>query len=258
MTDSSMLRPQQNRPFHGYLLCGSPRSGSTMLCDLLTRTGVAGNPESYFQSQSIGAYSNELGLSSDAQHWGQEYVDRVRCAAMSSNGCVGIRIMWTNMAQVLRVLAHLYPKANDDSGRLQTAFGMQRYVFLYREDKIAQAVSLVLALQTGLWHLNADGTVREGDLETREPRFDSEAIARELKMLEREEEGWQTWFASQAIEPLRMSYESLASDPEAGLQLVLDRIGQRPKGSLPGVRTAPTSSNINDEWAAKFRRGQPE
>src|SRR5205814_9813031 len=32
-----------------YLLCGTPRTGSTLLCGLLRSTDVAGRPESYFR-----------------------------------------------------------------------------------------------------------------------------------------------------------------------------------------------------------------
>ena len=32
-----------------YVVCATPRSGSTLLCALLAGTGVAGNPEEYFE-----------------------------------------------------------------------------------------------------------------------------------------------------------------------------------------------------------------
>src|SRR3954449_1735628 len=32
-----------------YLLCSTPRTGSSLLCDALRATGVAGRPEEYFQ-----------------------------------------------------------------------------------------------------------------------------------------------------------------------------------------------------------------
>ncbi|HMF66717.1 MAG TPA: Stf0 family sulfotransferase, partial [Phyllobacterium sp.] len=35
-----------------YVICGTPRSGSTLLCDLLESTGIAGRPASYFRSES--------------------------------------------------------------------------------------------------------------------------------------------------------------------------------------------------------------
>jgi LPS sulfotransferase NodH len=31
-----------------YLVCGTPRSGTSLLCRLLAATGVAGRPEEYF------------------------------------------------------------------------------------------------------------------------------------------------------------------------------------------------------------------
>src|SRR5919197_6386428 len=33
-----------------YLVCATPRSGSTLLCQLLERTGVAGRPDEYFEA----------------------------------------------------------------------------------------------------------------------------------------------------------------------------------------------------------------
>src|SRR4051812_39199959 len=32
-----------------YLVCATPRSGSTLLCELLSATGVAGRPQEYFE-----------------------------------------------------------------------------------------------------------------------------------------------------------------------------------------------------------------
>jgi trehalose 2-sulfotransferase len=33
-----------------YLVCATPRSGSTLLCEGLKATGVAGRPEEYFEA----------------------------------------------------------------------------------------------------------------------------------------------------------------------------------------------------------------
>ena len=37
-------------PMLSYLVCATPRSGSTLLCHELDRTGVAGHPEEYFEA----------------------------------------------------------------------------------------------------------------------------------------------------------------------------------------------------------------
>ena len=36
-------------PGASYLICATPRSGSTMLCDALEGTGIAGRPEEHFE-----------------------------------------------------------------------------------------------------------------------------------------------------------------------------------------------------------------
>src|SRR3954452_18480605 len=37
-------------PDRCYLVCATPRSGSTLLCHLLDDTGIAGHPEEYFEA----------------------------------------------------------------------------------------------------------------------------------------------------------------------------------------------------------------
>src|SRR5437588_2967337 len=38
------------RPTTSYLVCATPRSGSTLLCHLLDQTGIAGRAEEYFEA----------------------------------------------------------------------------------------------------------------------------------------------------------------------------------------------------------------
>src|SRR6478672_526429 len=40
----------ENNPDCCYLVCATPRSGSTLLCHLLDQTGVAGHPAEYFEA----------------------------------------------------------------------------------------------------------------------------------------------------------------------------------------------------------------
>jgi trehalose 2-sulfotransferase len=37
-------------PSRSYLVCATPRSGSTLVCQALKETGVAGRPEEYFEA----------------------------------------------------------------------------------------------------------------------------------------------------------------------------------------------------------------
>ncbi|MEM7269766.1 MAG: Stf0 family sulfotransferase, partial [Pseudomonadota bacterium] len=42
--------------YASYVICTSPRSGSTLLCSLLKASGVAGAPESLFHEPSVEAW----------------------------------------------------------------------------------------------------------------------------------------------------------------------------------------------------------
>lgn len=236
----------------GYLLCGSPRSGSTLLCDMLTRSQVAGAPESYFRPASISSYARAWGVELNDDGWGRSYADGVRHHADAGTGCVGMRIMWSDMPPFLERLAGLYPDATSDQERLRMALGIERFVRLSRNDRVAQAVSLVIADQTGLWHRNSDGSVRQQAKHGEPARYDKSAIARELDVLEAEEEGWSTWFAAQSVEPLKLSYESLASDARERTRSVLRHLGV-PCVDVPTAGTARLASSMNDDWAARFR-----
>ena len=49
-------------PTVSYLICSTPRTGSSLLCDALTATGVAGRPEEYFQFRARTGYPRRLAL----------------------------------------------------------------------------------------------------------------------------------------------------------------------------------------------------
>ena len=62
-----------------YLICGTPRTGSTLLCGLLDSTGVAGHPESYFRQPDEQSLAAKWGIarSPDGVF---DYADYVRAA----------------------------------------------------------------------------------------------------------------------------------------------------------------------------------
>jgi trehalose 2-sulfotransferase len=223
-----------------------------MLCDLLGRTGRAGRPDSLFRRPGISQYADEWGVVSTADAWDDSYVEAARLHGWAGTGCFAMRIMWSDMVPFLGRLAELYPDSRNDRHRLFTAFGIEEYVHLSRQDKVAQAVSLVLARQTGLWHRNADGSERERDTPHRVPVFDFAAIAAELRMLEAEVAGWEDWFHSARISPVFITYEELARDPGSQLVRVMSALGKG-DAAPPLPATAKLADQINEEWAARFR-----
>jgi LPS sulfotransferase NodH len=124
-------------------------------------------------------------------------------------------------------------------------------VHLARDDKAAQAVSLAIAAQTGLWHRNADGTIRQGGEPAEPPRYDRGRIADELSMLETEQQGWAGWFSEQSIAPLSLTYEALSTDPTETTKIVLEHLGVR-SVDVPTVGTAKLATSLNTAWVERF------
>ncbi len=89
-----------------------------------------------------------------------------------------------------------YRKFILDSGLDQEVFGSPfTFVWLRRQDRVAQACSQVRAQQTGLWQ--AGGTrIGAGG----EPRYDADAIAHCLSWLGQSDEAWKSYFAVQGVE----------------------------------------------------------
>ena len=84
---------------HSYLLCGTPRTGSTLLCSLLSSTGVAGRPESYFRvpDQQMWAARFGLALAGEGDFDFDDFVDGAIRMGSTGNGVFAARIMWGTM-----------------------------------------------------------------------------------------------------------------------------------------------------------------
>jgi len=143
--------------YHALIICATPRSGTTLLCDLLQETGVAGRPNSFYRRQSIDNYASRLGVAPGFD-FERRYLAAVIAEGTADTGLFAMRVMWPSLPELTDKLAALFPDEIDDAGRIGAAFGAPLYVFVEREDKVAQAVSRGKAEQSGLWHVNADAS----------------------------------------------------------------------------------------------------
>ena len=50
---SFMAEQEYMQPTLSYMICATPRSGSTLLCKALQNTGLAGKPDEYFAKAGI-------------------------------------------------------------------------------------------------------------------------------------------------------------------------------------------------------------
>ena len=244
--------------YAAYIICGTPRSGSTLLCEMLAASGLAGRPNSYFRQQDIVYWADRWAVPHPDGVETAEF-DRAYLAAMLQAGrggteIFGLRLMAPSVADAARRLDRVAGAEGDVTERLAAAFGPVLYIQLSRGDTIAQAVSLVRAEQSGLWHLAADGSVLEGAEELRPMVYDGDRIATLVRELSRDNAAWGAFFAAHGIAPLRLSYESLTADPQAALATVLTALGRDPAIARGvAVPTAKMASGTSRQWAEKFR-----
>jgi len=234
-----------------YIICTSPRSGSTLLCGLLRDSGVAGDPQSYFHRTALADWRAGLNLPDTVPL--PDILNAAKSAGTAGTGMFGLRLQRHSAAFFFEQLARQYPQVSDDVARFEACFGETCFIHLTRQNKVEQSVSLVRALQSGLWHLNADGTEHERTAPDKPPHYDQEAIAAEYKTLNQYDVAWQDWFAAQNIAPLRITYEDLATDPIATTRQVLSFLeieGYRALTIEPELRKLADSTSA--DWVALF------
>ena len=241
-----------------YIICGTPRTGSTLLCDLLAKTNRAGRPDSFYGGAFRGDWAKEWKLpepgTMDRAAYERLYLDTAIRKGTGDTPIFGLRLMREDVANLSDLLNLVYPGFSADSARFERAFGRCLYIHLNRADKLAQAVSYIKARQSGLWHIAPDGTEIERLGEPQPLRYDYGQIRAETKRLEAFEQDWQAWFEAENIRPIRISYEALALEPASTLIDLCAALGIEPPGRteiMPGV--APLADAINADWIARYR-----
>jgi LPS sulfotransferase NodH len=242
-----------------YIICATPRSGSTLLCDMLAGSGVAGNPNSYYRPPSIAHFAARMGVPYDA---GTAEFDRAYLAAVLKTGrgdtdVFGLRLMWDAVGPLTERLDRLFPDLPTDALRFERAFGPVTYLYLSREDKVAQAVSRLKAEQTGLWHVAADGTERERSAPPQPAVYDAHRLSAFIAEVAHDEAAWEHWFKAQGIAPFRLTYDELVADPRPVLARVLTMLGLDPaRAAGAAVRTSRMADAESLAWVERYVRNQ--
>lgn len=243
--------------YQSYILCTSPRSGSTLLCRLLAATGKSGIPDSHFHSPSISDWMSYYDIAPDNQKSERDLVSEIFRAARrrgtGETGMFGLRLQRQSFEYFIQKLHVLTDEISNDRERIQKVFGLTRFVHLTRKNKLEQAISYVKATQTGLWHKAPDGTELERLSEPQEPEYDVKAIQRQILKLTAMDEQWMTWFSDQFIDPMVITYEDLADDPINVTGTLLEYLGQSRELSIGlDLPVAKLADETNTDWASRF------
>jgi LPS sulfotransferase NodH len=251
-----------------YLVCATPRSGSTLLCAQLAGTGVAGRPEEYFEclwstgmprqprEYFDGVHDPDVldllapsdpGTPESTEVFEQRLQDALR-DGMTPNGVWASKMMWGYWLDFLRRL-----RERDQTAGLHAHQAVERllpgvqFVHARRRDKLAQAISLWTAVQTAQWR------DEEGESTEHDPVYSYRGIAHLLEQLTQQDQAWTRWFTVNHIEPHVVAYEDLVAHRNrvvCGLlaDLQIDNHGVE----VPEPALRKQSGGRSAEWAERF------
>ena len=247
-------------PNLSYLICATPRSGSTLLSGALRNTGIAGCPEEHFEvlletgqprqprdyfqrsndpevwallddpefQDVLGEYGGRY-----AEHparrdpsWRPPDFERLLEEALrkgtTENGVLGTKIMWAYFRDFVR-LARRTPGLESVRPCEVPAYvlpSLRRFVWIRRRDTTRQAVSLWRALQTQEWRRDS-----EEDVNGRGLRFSFAAVDHLKLRIDEHNAAWQAYFERCGIEPLKVVYEEFIEAYEESVLGLLEGIG---------------------------------
>jgi len=146
------------------LILSTARTGSNLFCDVLTHTGLCGQPQEWFNSKFFNAY---MKLPGNEKASFQDYLKSVLLNTTSSNGVFSVKV---HIIQMLEL---------ESRGVNILDLKFDHVVYLYRNNKVDQAVSLAKALKTDQW---VSGIKSNGQAKAVSNYEISEALNATLKM----------------------------------------------------------------------------
>lgn len=233
--------PRTDAPLRPYVICASPRSGSTLLTTLLHGTGRMGVPAEYFNPRFLQpALGRRFGVSDDGSRVVVgDYLDALIRHRTAANGVFGVKILlsqvqtWMVVPAFRRLLSHA------------------TFLWLRRRDKQAQALSMVMAQTTQVWHRE-----RGSDADETVPAFNVVQLRRAQGIILAEDFGWSQFFAINRVRPISVLYEDLVADPDPPCRALANAVGVHdlPPLTMERAITRPTAGAANEAWRRQWRQ----
>lgn len=246
------------------IVASMERTGSTYLCRLLKSTGVAGEPDEYLNDwwiltkgpgfgirtckvlslpkvagYGLGLLKTPGGYADVAPSGVPRYLHAIEKAHRSPNGVFALKLHWKHFAFATGSWGLDFPPAGPDV----------TWVHLWREDRFAQAVSWLRALQTNHWNTE--------DPSIGEPVYDSVRLGHLVRQAIAAKDRWDRHFETFENPPLELTYEYLNSDPVGVVDQVLEMLGEKTT-VVPEVSIMVQRDRLNQEWMERMVKDHPD
>lgn len=217
---------------HNYILAITPRSGSTMLCDILSSTGLAGDPKEYLNMNRMKKILSEDEF--------KKYISVLQRRRVTSNGVFGIKMSY--------IQAEPYMTGN----LLHNSISNPKYVCLFRKNIVKQAISSYIAAESRKFHVEVEKKVKIPDVPYNRGR-----ILNRIKNIRQQERKWMRYFEDNSLSYIKLFYEDIVEDTHGCVKLILRYIGidesEYCGKSYGGSRYKKISTPLNDEFYYKIK-----
>jgi LPS sulfotransferase NodH len=272
-----------------YLICATPRSGSTLLCAALDDTGIAGHPGEHFEVLLETGQSRQprdyFQRSNDPEVWAllddpefgdvlgeyggryaehparrdprwrppdfERLVEEALRKGTTENGVLGTKIMWAYFRDFVRLARRAWGLADVRPCEVPASVlpNLRRFVWMRRRDTTRQAVSLWKALQTQQWRKDSDEDVGGQGL-----RFSFAAVDHLKLRIDEHNAAWQDFFEGCGVEPMEVVYEELVEDYRGTVSWLLDGIGiPVPENfAIAEPRMRRQADELSEEWVRLY------
>lgn len=236
------------KPPISYAILTTPRSGSTYFCELLSSTEIVGYPTEHLRlaAQELARYCNFDYL---------RLLYNLMQHRTTSNGVFGTKF-----------ISHFLFELRQTKPNFREIFkSIDKFILLVRKDKVAQAVSLVLAQKTEVWHLQNNLTSKNNDYLSYKSKLENIEIDDTLlleveqkhQFIQNQENRLRKVLDANQKEPLEIVYEDIVDNAESQIDLVLDFLKiTKPRSGMIEINSATKKmpSNISQEIIRRYKQ----
>jgi len=224
-----------HNPQKGVLILSMPRAGSNWLGSLTNATGLMGHSQEWLDFGHLKGAKGETGRGA--------LFRRTLQSASTENGRFAVKIFPRQLLQVI-------DEYNLDFIRRCRRQNDVKLVLLHREDRIAQAVSLVRAMQTGKWTTTTD---TQKSRQNTEAHYSFKTLCQAYFHIGRGYAFWESYLTLNELSFESFSYETLHKNPEPYFECLASHMGVATPESQESTLEIQRDS-LSTEWQAKFKQ----
>jgi LPS sulfotransferase NodH len=225
-------------PTRRYVIATTARTGSTFLCSRIADYEKLGFPMEFLNESYISEFDRLFpnpSLEDFERFVGQSF--------SSADGVFGLKTDWWRFQMAQQ--AHMF-------GSLLEPLDL--IVHLRREDFVAQAVSLALAVESDFWH-ERDANGRNLEASHAQVAFNARGIKNHARNILNQEYYWRRYFEQTDAPVIEMTYENVTRDVDGAIQSLADafhlRLADTPKVSANAI--GKTKTGVGQAWCDRFR-----